>query len=329
MSELTDRRVRVVAFAGPTILPDERDERNARPWFPGHRPPRPPDACEAPDAIARDHGIDAFCHDLGNAEAWETLRTRLTSAMAFCLRLVDGDGSDERLARACASAFADPRYLTIGRRPLVVVSRTRGADALIAGLRSAGSPFIVASEGGDAIVDEVPFLERLRPMNPHVTGLDKAFEGTIASYRAQVLQSIRQAVEGTQHYRAAFPGWDETPRRGRAATILAGSSPELFGYWIEALVVDARRRFEGDEALVFVHAWNDWSNGCALRRARERTVPRGIARRRCVGIARSFRVTTGRARAIADDSARAIASGELPSRDSASRSAGLGPASRW
>jgi len=187
--------------------------------------------------IARDHGIDAFCHDIRNVDDWKALRTRLPPAAAFCLRLVDGDGSDdvERLTGACASAFAEPNYLAIGGRPLIVVSRARRTDALIAALRSAGSPFIVAPAGGDAMVDEVPFLDRLRRMNPHVTGLDKAFEGTIASYRAQVLRSMRQAVEGTQHYRAAFPGWDDTPRRGRRATILTGSSPELFGYWIEGL----------------------------------------------------------------------------------------------
>jgi hypothetical protein len=46
--------------------------------------------------------------------------------------------------------------------------------------------------------------------------------------------------------------------------VFAGSSPELFGYWAEAMARDTRARLRGDEQLLFVNAWNEWAEGCVL-----------------------------------------------------------------
>ena len=46
--------------------------------------------------------------------------------------------------------------------------------------------------------------------------------------------------------------------------MFVGSSPELFGYWAEAMVRDTRDRLAGDERLLFVNAWNEWAEGCCL-----------------------------------------------------------------
>jgi hypothetical protein len=60
------------------------------------------------------------------------------------------------------------------------------------------------------------------------------------------------------------PSWDNSPRRNLGGTVFLGTSPELFGYWAEAMVRDTRERLAGDERLLFVNAWNEWAEGCYL-----------------------------------------------------------------
>jgi hypothetical protein len=38
----------------------------------------------------------------------------------------------------------------------------------------------------------------------------------------------------------------------------------LFGYWAEAMVRDTFARFDGEDRLLFVNAWNEWGEGCCL-----------------------------------------------------------------
>jgi lipopolysaccharide biosynthesis protein len=61
-----------------------------------------------------------------------------------------------------------------------------------------------------------------------------------------------------------MPAWDNTARRRAQGTIFVRSSPELFGYWAEAIVAETCNRFDGDERIVFVNAWNEWGEGCHL-----------------------------------------------------------------
>jgi hypothetical protein len=62
-----------------------------------------------------------------------------------------------------------------------------------------------------------------------------------------------------RRFRSAMPAWDNTPRMGRNATIVRGSTPTLFRQWLEALVREARAT--GGETLLFLNAWNEWGEG--------------------------------------------------------------------
>lgn len=55
-------------------------------------------------------------------------------------------------------------------------------------------------------------------------------------------------------------GWDNTPRRGRRATILQEVEPQDLRRAIaEHLVAGAARPI--DERIMFVNAWNEWAEG--------------------------------------------------------------------
>ena len=52
--------------------------------------------------------------------------------------------------------------------------------------------------------------------------------------------------------------------RQAGGTAFVGSSPELFGYWVERMAAQTRERHAGDARLMFVNAWNEWGEGCHL-----------------------------------------------------------------
>nr|WP_298619976.1 glycoside hydrolase family 99-like domain-containing protein [uncultured Zoogloea sp.] len=67
-----------------------------------------------------------------------------------------------------------------------------------------------------------------------------------------------------KRYRDPMLAWDNTPRHGNRATIYHNVTPELYERWMRDCYEDARRKFVGEERLVFVNAWNEWAEGSYL-----------------------------------------------------------------
>ncbi len=85
----------------------------------------------------------------------------------------------------------------------------------------------------------------------------------VVPYEALVRQARRGRDPGYLRFPGVTPQWDNTPRRPERAFVLQGSTPELFGRWVEAAV----RRLEPlppERRLLFVNAWNEWAEGCHL-----------------------------------------------------------------
>jgi lipopolysaccharide biosynthesis protein len=92
----------------------------------------------------------------------------------------------------------------------------------------------------------------------------RAFRGMVTSYKGQVVQSLQRGLPEFPLYRTVMPGWDNTARRQDGGTIFVGSSPQLFGYWVERMAAQTREQHTGDARLMFVNAWNEWGEGCHL-----------------------------------------------------------------
>jgi lipopolysaccharide biosynthesis protein len=56
------------------------------------------------------------------------------------------------------------------------------------------------------------------------------------------------------------PSWDNTARRQSGATILQGSTSELYQQWLTTVVQKAKV-IQTDEPVVFINAWNEWAEG--------------------------------------------------------------------
>ena len=67
---------------------------------------------------------------------------------------------------------------------------------------------------------------------------------------------------GKPLYRSCFVNFDNSPRKGKKALVMRGTSPEKFGTYLKELIADDHRNYD-DEFLV-INAWNEWAEGAVL-----------------------------------------------------------------
>jgi lipopolysaccharide biosynthesis protein len=185
-----------------------------------------------------------------------------------------------------AKYLRDPRYLRVRGRPVLLVYRPQllpDPKATAARWRSwcqsngIGEIYLIetlafertppADLGFDAATEFPP----LNMWPPPIPEISKNLRG--APFEGQVLDGTafgRSEQDFTFEvtyplFRGVCPSWDNTARRGPAATILAGTSPPSYRDWLTDAVTDTARRFgDPDERLVFVNAWNEWAEGAHL-----------------------------------------------------------------
>jgi lipopolysaccharide biosynthesis protein len=314
----------------------------ARPLFRGHHQPHVPadlgfydlrleESRVAQAELAKQYGVSGFCYYHYWFNGKQLLERPFDEVLAsgrpdlpFCLCWANGnwtrrwDGREQDVLmgqdyssyspaahfRWLASAFRDPRYITIDGRPLFLVydaaaipdrgrvvagwreaARREGLpDPYVCGVFSPGNPlkyedFMEA--GFDAVTDFYPNGERpLVGMLGSRTGratvdLLKRVRGRVReflperdrpvvhSYRDLVASVIGSAPRGENVFPCVMPTWDNTPRRGRRATIIQNGDAGLYAEWLREAVrrVEDRRP---EERIVFINAWNEWGEGCHL-----------------------------------------------------------------
>ena len=305
-----------------------RNVAAARPRFVGHRQPRLPgelgfydlrlpETRAAQAELARAHGVSAFCYYHYWFKGRRLLERPFAEVLAsgepdfpFCLcwanepwtrRWSDRDGEilvaqeyseedDREHARYLAAAFADPRYVRVEGRPLLLVYRASAlpnaertaeifrAEAVRSGLaepylcRVESDPWrerrVSLSElGFDGAVEFAPdwlgLGEPVRRRSPKRAPRGRAGGDKIYDYGEVVRRSLAHEEPPDGWFRCVTPGWDNSPRRESGAVILDGSTPELYGAWLEAIVRRTASR-PVPEQLIFVNAWNEWAEGAYL-----------------------------------------------------------------
>jgi hypothetical protein len=303
----------------------------ARPSFKGHVQPRlptdlgfydlrVPETRAAQAELARAHGITAFCYYhywFGGRRLLERPFKEVLSSgepdFPFLLcwanenwtRRWDGQDREILIAQAhsidddrrhfqeLATAFADPRYLRLGGRPVFLVYRTdllpdphRTADVwrdeahrlgvgdiLLGRVESFVGEIVPQSIGFDFAVEFAPRWQSV-PGRVFGTGVQRILRATrllrdgytennVYSYRALIESMLARPAVDYPLFRCACPSWDNTPRRRSKATVFAGANPQLFQSWVEELL-STRQVFEGRPAPIFLNAWNEWAEGAQL-----------------------------------------------------------------
>ena len=125
------------------------------------------------------------------------------------------------------------------------------------------------SMGFDALGEfsVAPHLEYFKNVTQDKKFVCDDFLGNIYDYEEFVLSKRYFEVNLPKTYRAIAPMWDNSARKVNKGIILDGSTPELYQKWLEDIICETQfKKKEGriDEALIFINAWNEWSEGAYL-----------------------------------------------------------------
>ena len=201
------------------------------------------------------------------------------------------DADDEAHIRHLLPFLADSRYIRVDGRPFFMVYRT---EQLPNPARTAEVWREIALREG---VGEI-FLARVDPLakteDPKLIGFDAAVEfapdwraaqrdptGLVHSLRAKlglihrgrlqnkvleyddlVRRMLLKPTPNYTRYRCVTPGWDNSARREKGATMFINNTPESYGRWLATVAeLESLSKRPANQQLVFINAWNEWAEG--------------------------------------------------------------------
>jgi len=197
---------------------------------------------------------------------------------------------DVRHADYLVRAFSDDRYIKADGRPVFLVYRTallpdpaQTVKIWRERVRAAGFPdlYLVRVEswgdyttpqaiGFDAAVEFAPDFGVLRPRDGSRWSVRRRLRNRLMRYKGHHVTSRYETLAqrmlarppvSYRQFRCVTPGWDNSPRRSSGAHIIVGSTPELYENWLRVVATKTRKIYSGDEAFVFINAWNEWAEG--------------------------------------------------------------------
>lgn len=302
----------------------------AKPQFPSHYQPQLPsdlgfydlrllEVSKTQASLARQYGIHGFCYWHYWFHGKRLLNQPIDKILAskepdfpFCLGWANESWSrrwlgedkeilieqkysyedDKQHAEWLVSAFADPRYITVYDRPLLLIYRpTLLPDPLkttqvirdVCQASGLPNPYLIGCNaharnldmrtlGFDFTEDHFPqlgvlpdvfedrFLVRrfLRNMKHGI------WSGKLKIYQYKDAIEMMEATRPKYpHFPAFFVGWDNTARRGEKAIILVNNEPKYVKDHFSKIINNVKT-FPAEEQIVFINAWNEWAEGMYL-----------------------------------------------------------------
>jgi len=246
--------------------------------------------------LARRHGLYGFCFSLGSERGDERhdpnppIDSFLAHAeidFRFCI-CVDLDSTDG--PAVLSKAVSDPRYIRIANRPLIIfdvrdeLDNARPSLTTFKGrLASQGirNPFLIerrepedTGPGGQSAESSCDAaLELPRVAVPGETGtfvpLNRAWaDGDVFPYSVVASQGVTRSQKSTTSaqpiYQAVSLGRDTTASRSSRPVVYTRFTVRDYRRWLDAAITAARDSHPCDRRLVFLNAWNRWSEGLFL-----------------------------------------------------------------
>jgi lipopolysaccharide biosynthesis protein len=194
--------------------------------------------------------------------------------------------SDRQFILELIPVLLDDRYIRIHGRPLLLVYRTElfpdiartalvwretaakhGIELYLCRVESftAADPSPMHFDAG---CEFPPNCVGMQPEAPATVLSDRDrsqhFEGRLYDYRKLVRLLAHRSLPDYKRFLGAAPSWDNTARAGNRSTVFLNSSPDLFRHMLTTAVRKTAERFQGEEQIVFINAWNEWAEGCHL-----------------------------------------------------------------
>ncbi|HTI02853.1 MAG TPA: glycoside hydrolase family 99-like domain-containing protein [Acidisoma sp.] len=247
-------------------------------WFNGHR------LLEKPlEMLLADPGLDIpFCLMWTNenwTRRWDGHDDEILISQDY------RPSEDADLVRVFGRHFADPRYIRLEGRPVLMIyrpglipsaletiTRWRGLFRDLCG----EDPIFVMGQGFDATdpsefgmdgAIEFPphkLTASLPKINDSLEWLDMEAMPHVVSYQDTVAISLAEPAPAYPLIKTAVPSWDNDPRREGRGLVLHGSTPAAFGEWVSALVARAEKTPFFGQPMLCINAWNEWAEGAYL-----------------------------------------------------------------
>ena len=178
--------------------------------------------------------------------------------------------------------FHDPRYIRVEGSPLLLVYRAEkikdpeqttalwrdaARQAGFPGLHLAAVQFKTDDPREyffDSAVEFPPHHFPAPPSRAEKLMEDREFSGAVLDYVTGTEEILRRPPADYVRYRSVMPRWDNTARRGSAATIYHGASPSAYERWLLSVLNQAREQAGASSRFVFINAWNEWAEGAHL-----------------------------------------------------------------
>jgi lipopolysaccharide biosynthesis protein len=189
----------------------------------------------------------------------------------------------EALIRDVLPHFRDSRYIRVHGKPVFIVYRVGmlpDARATAATWRDVcrregvGELHLCAAKtydtsdpaqyGFDALVEFPPHEVRIPTVNERIKFANPAFRGCIYDYRHFVEDLLQRPEVPYVSHQTVMTAWDNTARRPNHATIFINAFPEIYEIWLREVVARTTERYQPEERLVFINAWNEWAEGAHL-----------------------------------------------------------------
>lgn len=196
------------------------------------------------------------------------------------------DADFKALAEDLLPFFKDSRYIRVNGRPVFIVYRPALFDKELFKRFSAylkrfgkengvGEPYLIATKqfgfwdnpkdwGLDAVMEfEIDGIFGLQPL-PTVK-LDPKTDFRRMDWAGYIKSGKMRRDYAYKTFRTVFPRWDNSARKAYSgAIVFDGTTPEVYGKWLDYALEATRENFSDDERLVFINAWNEWGEGAML-----------------------------------------------------------------
>jgi glycosyltransferase involved in cell wall biosynthesis len=192
---------------------------------------------------------------------------------------------DLAFIKSLEPAFRDRRYIRVNGQPLLVIYR----PSLLPDPRETahrwrdyctkshlGGLYLVAVQafetldprplGFDAAVEFPPHkLGQGAPvLNSQMDIVNPDYQGFIFDYSYLVESARKISRSDFTLFRGVCPSWDNEARKPGKGMTYQNSTPALYQEWLAEACRFALKESDPDKRLVFINAWNEWSEGAYL-----------------------------------------------------------------
>jgi lipopolysaccharide biosynthesis protein len=244
-------------------------------WFSGRK------ILERPlEAMLNDLTLDMpFCLCWANenwSRRWDATDTEVLLAQKY------GPDDDLEFIKSLIPYLKDPRYIRYNDAPLILVYRPQhlpdakkscaiwreycaqnGIPKIEVRCAFTHGNWSYEQFGFDGGVEFPPHNMTGRNLRKYLDWVPD-FKGSVFDMTDVGELYLSRDYRSYNAFRGICPSWDNTARRGAMASVGVNGTPENYEFWLSEAVRKTREDYPGQEAFVFINAWNEWAEGCHL-----------------------------------------------------------------